>query len=182
MRYFGGLTLINLNEAFDLYSSQQLDFKGAHFNSFDKVFLGKVLNSYQNHKNKERSKPKQFSSNQKHIWSYEEKKSHFNYLLNDLFLKESKGTGRQGEFPNFFMAAFKEVHEYMRAEGYIKTLEGDALKKRLQEIRAKEMISSQNVKRSKIISADDIENGRLTSIYYRYEVLEWFEKNKDKLI
>lgn len=56
-RNFGLITLSQINEAFDLYSAQKLDFKDSHFNSFDNVFIGKLLKAYNEYKNEKQRKP-----------------------------------------------------------------------------------------------------------------------------
>jgi hypothetical protein len=57
-RNFGLLRINDIDISFELYSAQELDFKDSHFNSFDNVFIGKVLKSYQEWKQKEAKKPK----------------------------------------------------------------------------------------------------------------------------
>jgi len=65
-RNFGLLNLIQIKEAFELFSADRLTFadpKFGHYNSFDNTFIGKVLSSYKtyivdyNFRNKHKQKP-----------------------------------------------------------------------------------------------------------------------------
>lgn len=81
-RNFGLIKLEQINEAFDLYSSQQLDFKDSHFNSFDRIFIGKVLTSYYKFKDTSRKKPKRYEpeDNRRTPYSDEEGKKAFDHI------------------------------------------------------------------------------------------------------
>lgn len=52
------LNASELNEAFDLYAFQKLDFKTSHYNSFDVLFLGNVVTSYKRYRAQELAKLK----------------------------------------------------------------------------------------------------------------------------
>lgn len=55
---YKSLSLKDIDKAFRLYASQKLDFKDSHYQSFDNVFIGKVLISYQEWLRKDNLKPK----------------------------------------------------------------------------------------------------------------------------
>lgn len=50
------LNASELNEAFDLYAFQKLDFKTPHFNSFDLLFLANIVMSYKRYQASQRAK------------------------------------------------------------------------------------------------------------------------------
>lgn len=179
---FGATTLQDITDAFDLYSAQKLDFKDGHFNSFDKVFVGKVLKSYNDKKDKDRVKPKQFEPQKKIVWGWNEKKDHFNWLLNEVFLTDTENSDF-GEFPNIVIASFKDIFDYMETEGMIVKMEGQQLKTRLKQIET--MVNSGIKNNNKKVSYDALINtnkGDLPPSYYRYEVMDYFIKNRIELM
>lgn len=182
-KYFGGLSLTSIVEAFDLYSSQQLEFKGGHFNSFDRVFIGRVLKSYEKYKSAQYVKPKLVGGIEQRIEStFQEKKSHFEWLLNSIFLEDSKRYGKTGEFPKTIICNWKDCYDYMKIEGMLKEKEGQELKKRLEEV--KNLAILEDKSKTKSLSGlikIKINAGSKPMVFYKYEVLEWFKQNKEQL-
>lgn len=182
-RNYGGLNLQEIAEAFDYYSAQRLDFKDSHFNSFDQVFVGKVLKSYQNQKQKERLKPKLIGGQEQRVEStFNEKKSHFEWLLNEIFLDVSKRNGKAGEFPKTLICNWKDCFDYMISEGMLKEKEGQELIKRLEEVKNLSILEDKS--KTKSLSASikiKINGGGKPMSYYRFEVMDWFKANKEQL-
>jgi len=182
-RNYGGLNLQEIAEAFDYYSAQRLDFKDSHFNSFDQVFVGKVLKSYQNQKQKERLKPKLIGGQEQRIEStFNEKKLHFEWLLNNVYLDESKRNGRKGEFPEVTICNWKDCYDYMISEEMIKEKKGILLTKQLEKV--KNLVTLEDTNPRKSFSSaviGRINSGSKPMSYYRFEVMTWFRENKEQL-
>lgn len=182
-KYFGGLSLTSIVEAFDLYSCQQLEFKGGHFNSFDRVFIGRVLKSYEKYKSAQYVKPKLVGGVvQRHESTFQEKKIHFEWLLNSVFLEDSKRTGKAGEFPRTLICNWKDCFDYMISEGMLKEKEGQELIKRLEEVKNLSILEDKS--KTKSLSASikiKINGGGKPMSYYRFEVMDWFKANKEQL-
>lgn len=63
-RQFSDLTLMEIEEAFALYTAKKLDFEKDSFQSFDKLFLGNVLASYRRYKMSQLAKLRTYQKEQ----------------------------------------------------------------------------------------------------------------------
>lgn len=187
-KFFGLMSLENMRDAFDMYSAQELDFRDSHFNQFDKVFVGKVLKSYNEKKKKEAVKPKLHQPIPRVESGWNEKKSHFEWLLNDVFLddtehkKGKKRNGKRGEFPQTIICNWKDVYDHMVSESMIKEKQGFELAKRLEDV--KNQVILEDKSKTKSLSGSvkiKIEAGSKPMAYYKYEVIDWFKENKGQL-
>lgn len=180
-RFNGLLSLKDVVDAFDMYSAQELEFKDSHFGSFNKVFVGKVLKSYAKKKEGEAVKPKLHQPIPRVDSGFNEKKAHYEWLLNDIYLNEKhEGIGK---FPYVLLCNWKDVFEYMVSEQMIIEKSGVAFKKRMEEVKLFAQIEDKNPKKN--ISAASIvriNSGSKPMIYYRFEVTEYFKENREQIM
>jgi len=174
-RNYGLLTLLEIAEAFDLYAAQKLEFKEHHFNSFDNVFIGKVLKSYGGWKSGETQKPKIRKPEEKYDWQMWEKEKHFNWLKDDVFLDESKRNGRRGEFPKITVASWKDVYEWMLHQRMTIEPMGSDLEERIKRCNAR--ARSEKSDSNPFSNIGQKSDGKKSTAYYRYQVMDYFIEN-----
>lgn len=174
VRNFKLLSLKDVAEAFDLYSAQRLEFKESHFNSFDRVFIGKVLTSYEAHKKAERKLFEhryQKPTETRKSWSMHEKKQHFEWLKG-IYLEESERNGKAESFPEVLIASFKEIYEYMIHENLIKEKSGIDLSKSIRLYSMSEKTRSKSPFEG-VVKQDS--KGKIPPYFFRNEVLNFFK-------
>lgn len=174
VRNFKLLSLKDVAEAFDLYSAQRLEFKESHFNSFDRVFIGKVLTSYEAHKKAERKLFEhryQKPTETRKSWSMHEKKQHFEWLKG-IYLEESERNGKAESFPEVLIASFKEIYEYMIHENLIKEKSGIELSKSIRLYSMSEKTRSKSPFEG-VVKQDS--KGKIPPYFFRNEVLNFFK-------
>lgn len=174
-RNFKLLNLSDVAIAFDLYSAQKLDFKESHFNSFDRVFIGKVLTSYETYKKAQQKlkefrydKPKETNKG----WSMHEKKHHFEWLKG-IYFEESERNGKSMSFPKVLIASFKDVYDYMINENLIKEKQGIELSKSIRSYSMSEKVREKNPFEG--VVKQDL-RGKIPPYFYRNEVLNYFKE------
>lgn len=173
-RNFKLIRLQDIEEAFNLYSGQKLEFKDSHFNSFDRIFVGKVLTSYEAHKKAERKLFEhryQKPTETRKSWSMHEKKQHFEWLKG-IYLEESERNGKAESFPEVLIASFKEIYEYMIHENLIKEKSGIELSKSIRLYSMSEKTRSKSPFEG-VVKQDS--KGKIPPYFFRNEVLNFFK-------
>ena len=173
------ISIDKFREAFELGANRKLDIDLNTYQNFNTLYVANVLESYRRYNINETKKQK-FSlppPQAKFAWSMQEKKDHFEWLRDDVFLAISKRNGKSGEFPDILICSFKDIYDYMEHFGMIACKTGEALLNRIKEA---ERVNKKVDKWGMVISQTSKE-GEIPASYYRLEVMDYFIKNKDKL-
>lgn len=179
---YKGLSLKEFKEAFDLAVAGKLDFNYHSSKNFNTLYVSNVLQSYKRYQQSENRKNKLHKPEERVKSTFEEKKSHFEWLLNDIYLDDSKRNKKRGEFPDILICNWKDVYDYMLSEGMIIEKQGIALTKRLEEVKNLVMLEDKSKTKSLISSVKiKINGGNKPMSYYRFEVMDWFKANKEQL-
>ena len=181
-KYYGLLNVKQINEAFDLYSAQELEFKDSHYNSFDKTFIGKVLKSYQEYNKKEAVKPKLLTANNPNPTGSEERERAF-YWVKFNFLDERKLNGFAREFKDGVFCSWKDAYLYMVEKGMLTELTGDKLQARLKEVDAISRAEETNEKKRKAnaMRSEMLKTFNKTMLFYKFEVMDYFILNSQRI-
>jgi len=182
-RHFANLTLQDINDGFELYAAQELEFKTSHFNSFDNVFISKVLKSYEQFKRAKHIKPKILTIDQPQEDPTEEEKKSFEWVKFN-FLDSSPRNGRAKTFPDIMVSNWKEAYLYMIKNHLLIELTGLKLTARIKQAEAIMKSESTNKRKSfaNSISSAAQSKDKKPMLYFKLEVTDWFKKNKESLV
>jgi len=179
------ITIDKFKEAFELGANGKLDIDLNTYQNFNTLYVSNVLNAFRRYKISETKRSKFNLPEPKQInqWSYADKKKHFEWLRDSIFLDESKSNGSKGTFPTVLIASFKDVYDYMLSEGMVNELTGNELADKIAEAIRIDKSEQKNPKKSfnsivKVSKDNDIKPG----CYYRLVVFEYFKSNKLNLI
>jgi hypothetical protein len=180
---FKDITNEELFKAFELSMLGRLDYKIESNKKLSPLFCANVLQSYKRYRRFNPIQRKELpNSEKKHISTYNEKKSHYEWLVKDVFIAEGHDS-MVGEFPQITICNFKDVFEYLETEEKIFKLQCQALKDRLKQIES--LVNSDIKNPLKKVSYQNLiqtEKGDLPATYYRYEVIKWFNDNRNELV
>ena len=184
-RNYGLLSLNDLIEAFELFSADKLKFadpRFGHYGSFDLTFIGKVLKAYTVYKTEKEVKPKVFELTNPNPVGSEERERAF-YWVKFNFLDDSVRNGSKGSFPEIIICSWKDAYLHMIEKGMLTSLTDIQLQSRLKEAERKAEIEASNPRKRLSNSIGSQSNGidEKTMLFYKYEVCEWFYKNKNEL-
>lgn len=178
------ISIENLREAFELGANGKLDVNLNTYQSFNTLYASNVLGGYRRYKrNKiQLDKFKLPAPKGKFSWSMQEKKGHFEWLRDEVFLDDSKRNGSKGTFPDVLIASFKDIYDYMLSERMLNELMGKQLEERIEEAIRIEKSETKNPKKSIGTTINNSRNdGNAPACFYKLEVKSWFKQKKQQL-
>ncbi len=174
----------NFREAFELGANGKLDVNLNTYQNFNTMYVANVFGAYRRFKINKRKLdtfklPEPENNKQWEMW---EKKKHFEWLRDKVFLESSKKNGSSGQFPEILIASFKDIYDYMLSERMLNEKMGVELKDRIAEAERAEVLEQKNPKKAFGMSLNKKRNdSKIPPCFYKLEVVDWFKLNKNKL-